>query len=220
MFEIFINFVYPNKCIFCEKILDLKSNEKQDFACNNCKKKLKYISKELSCRKEVHKYYDYFYFSYTYEGFIRKLIIDFKFYNKKYLCNFLSYKAANDISNFNIEKIDCIAYVPISYKRYLERGYNQSYLLAKCISKQIHIPILKYGVLKIKNNKTQSLLSKTERLKNIKGVYRVFQKRLIKGKTILLIDDIFTTGATINEVSKVLKKAGAKLIIAVTIAKA
>lgn len=220
MFEKILDFIYPRKCIFCDRILDVKSIEKQYFACNNCKIKLKYTSKGLSLRKEANKYYDYSYFSYAYEGFIRKIIINFKFYNKKYLCDFLSYQTAKDIQNFNVGKIDYIYYIPISLKRYFERGYNQSYLLAKCISKQVGIPIKRFGLIKIKNNQMQSSLSKSERLNNIKGVYKALFLDDIKGKTILLIDDIFTTGATINEASKVLKKAGAKKIIAITIAKA
>ena len=126
----------------------------------------------------------------------------------------MDYCAKNSIT------IDYIVYVPISYKRYIERGYNQSYLIAKALSKHTAIPLKKFCLIKIKNNERQSELLHEQRENNTKGVYCVNKLHEIKGKCLLLVDDIYTTGATANECSKVLKMAGANSIIVTTIAKA
>ena len=117
-------------------------------------------------------------------------------------------------------QIDCIIAVPISMKRFWERGYNQADLIAKFLAKKINKKQLKFVLVKTKNNNKQSTLDFQERMLNVSQVYKVFQKNKIKDKTILLIDDIFTTGATVNECSRILKENGAKKIIVAVVAKA
>ena len=218
----FLNLLYPKQCVCCNKILkiDYGCIENKEFACNNCKKKLEYIRRGMPFTMVKNHFFDYMYSSYAYDGFIRKLVLNFKFSNKKYLYDFLSYKLIEDLKHFEAFKIDLILYVPISFKRYLERGYNQSFLIAKKVSIEYNIPILKFCLIKTRNNKRQSELKLHERKENIKGVYRVLFDKLIKDKNILLIDDIYTTGATADECSRVLKMAGAKNILLATIAKA
>ena len=215
-----LNLIYPNKCIFCNSILDFYSLEKKEFTCNNCKKNLEYIRGVIDIQKASNKHFDYFVCAYNYEKIVRKLLLDFKFYNKKYLRYFLASDLSRIIKKYNIEKVDYITYVPISFKRYIERGYNQSELIANCISHSLGIPLLKYCLIKIKHNQVQSSLSLTSRRLNVVGVYKVLFKKAIKGKNIILIDDIYTTGSTVDECSKVLKDAGANRIIVATVAKA
>ena len=119
-----------------------------------------------------------------------------------------------------INSIDYIIAVPISYKRFLERGYNQSKLIAYSVSKSLKIPYANLCLIKIKHNKRQSELHISERHTNTNGVYKVFSQNRINGKNILLIDDIYTTGSTVNECCKTLKQAGASRIFVATIAKA
>ena len=118
------------------------------------------------------------------------------------------------------ENIDLILSVPISRERYLERGYNQSALIAKQIALCLNIPYKNFILIKKKNNKKQSTLSISNRKRNVQGVYSVWQKEKIRGKNVLLIDDILTTGATLNECSRILKENGAKRVIVGVIAKA
>jgi ComF family protein len=177
------------------------------------------------CDTEVKKadiqYIDLIFSSYYYRGIIRKLILDFKFKNQKYLCRFLASAIAKAMKNFTNETtVDYIVYVPISFRRYMERGYNQSYLIAKTISSELHIPIIKYNLIKIKHNKRQSELGIKMRNANTKGVYKVLNSKRFNNKSILLIDDIFTTGNTVMECSRVLKHSGATKIIVATVAKA
>ena len=167
----------------------------------------------------MNKHFDYLISSYKYRGIIRKLILDYKFEDQKYLVDFLSSKLIKIIEKFLVNNhIDCILYVPISIKRYYERGYNQSYYLANKISKEIKVPLIKYGIIKIKHNKRQSELCHKDRVSNIKNVYRVNKLYDLKGKSVLLIDDIYTTGNTANECSRVLKECGVKRIVVATVA--
>ena len=99
------------------------------------------------------------------------------------------------------------------------RGYNQCELIAKELSKELNVNFEKNNLIKIKDTKTQSTLSKSQRKENIKGAFQINNEARIKNKKIILIDDIYTTGSTVNECSRILKKSGAKEIIVVTIAK-
>ena len=101
-----------------------------------------------------------------------------------------------------------------------QRGYNQSSLIAKKLVKDITNLTCREDVLiKDKNNKRQSDLNRHQRQENVKNVYKVINKEKIYNKKILLFDDIYTTGATVNECAKELKENGAKEILVFTIAK-
>ena len=99
-----------------------------------------------------------------------------------------------------------------------KRGFNQCELIAKNIGYHINIPVSNC-IKKIKNTKEQKTLTKEERIKNLRGVFKVSRIKDIKDKNVILIDDVMTTGATINECKDVLKKSGANKIIVLTIAK-
>ena len=166
-----------------------------------------------------NRHFDYLISSYKYRGIIRKLILDFKFEDKKYLIDFLSLKMCQLIRKYmKNNHIDYVLYVPISFLRFYERGYNQSFLLARKISKDINVPVLKYGIIKIKHNKRQSELAHKDRFSNTKGVYKINGIYGLKNKTVLLIDDIYTTGNTANECSRILKEYGGKKVIVATVA--
>lgn len=121
-----------------------------------------------------------------------------------------------------VEKIktyDTIIPVPISTKRKMQRGYNQSFLIAKKIAKSLNLEIINNCLYKDKNIIEQSKLNKEDRQKNIQGVYKLKNKEKLVNKKILLIDDIYTTGSTVNECCKILKQANPRKIDIFTIAK-
>lgn len=157
---------------------------------------------------------------FKYDAIIRNLILHYKFNEKPYL-----YKSFTEfLKNYQKECLlfdfyDIIVPVPISKKRLKRRGYNQSYLIAKEIAKILNCRLEKNSLLKEKDNIAQSTLNQKDREENVKCVYKVINKENIENKKILLIDDIFTTGSTVNECSKVLKSAGAKKVDIFTIAK-
>ena len=100
--------------------------------------------------------------------------------------------------------------VPLSWKRRLQRGYNQSQLIAETISNILQIKIESKILYKTKNIVPQSTLNKKERKENIKGAFKIRNIEKIKNKKILIIDDIYTTGNTLNECSKILIENGIK----------
>ncbi len=212
MLEKILEIIYPKKCIFCNTI-------NEDYTCKKCKIKLEYICANDKLERVEGKYFDYMISAYFYLDSIRNKILEFKFDNKKYLYRALSEELIRKMQIY-ISLFDCIISVPISIQRYMKRGYNQSELIAKSISQKLNKPLIRFCLIKVKNNKKQSGLKIEERFTNVKSVYKVINKNIISGKRILLIDDIYTTGATVNECSKVLKAAGANKVLVATIARA
>lgn len=147
-----------------------------------------------------------------------KIIKGLKYNQRKYYAKFIARMMTEDMSIF--EKIDVITFVPISSKRKKERGFNQAEEIAKEISKIVGIETIEL-LEKVKDNKTQAGLSQKERLENLKGTFAIKAglEDKIKGKNILIIDDVFTTGATLNECSIVLKTAKPKRVRTLTFAK-
>jgi ComF family protein len=101
----------------------------------------------------------------------------------------------------------------------MRRGFNQAELLAQHISRELDIPQV-YGLKRIKNTRPQVELSPTKRQDNVKDAFRFFGDRSsLSGKTVLIVDDVLTTGATIDQAAKVLRKAGAKAVFGFVLAK-
>ena len=117
------------------------------------------------------------------------------------------------------KKYDYIICVPMYIKKKKKRGYDQAELIAEELSKLCNIPIEKGNLIRTKNTLAQSKVSFEDRAKNVKGVFKVLNPDKIKNKNILLIDDIYTTGNTINYCGKALKQAGANNICYFTLAK-
>ncbi len=110
--------------------------------------------------------------------------------------------------------------LPLHSKRLRERGYNQSWLLAKNLSDKFKIPLVDNVLYKIKNTPSQvSIKNRAERLKNLNDSFSAKNIHLIKSGSVILIDDVTTTGATINEAARVLKDSGAKKVIGFTVAR-
>jgi len=211
-----LELIYPNVCGICEEI-------DKNSLCENCKSGLDTITvaKIDNYENKTDKFFNEHGYIFKYEGQIRKLLIDYKFNNKSYLYKtFASIilsnkKMVNFINNYEI-----IIPVPIHKKRFNCRGYNQSELLAREISRKLkNIQFLNKLLIKTENNVAQSTLTKEERALNVKDIYKVKNNNLIKEKSIILLDDIYTTGNTVNECSKLLKKNGAREIGILTVSK-
>ena len=118
-----------------------------------------------------------------------------------------------------IKTYDIILPVPISKKRYKQRGYNQTELIAREIRKRTDIELVTNCLYKEKNNVPQSTLNKEDRIENVKNAYIIKNSKIIKDKRVIIFDDIYTTGSTVNECSKLLKQNNVKEILVMTIAK-
>jgi ComF family protein len=109
---------------------------------------------------------------------------------------------------FGMEDYDCIVPVPLHKKRRRERGYNQVELIGNWLSRSTGIPMITHSLVKVVNTPPQVGLSYQERLRNVRGHFDVPEPSRIAGKRILLIDDVFTTGATVTESSRMLLRKG------------
>ncbi|MGV8056474.1 MAG: ComF family protein [Smithellaceae bacterium] len=130
-----------------------------------------------------------------------------------------SFMADFSFPDFDFSEYSLLLPVPLHIKRLRDRGFNQSLLLAKKIGKKYKLPV-NFSLLKrCKFTLTQTGLNKTEREKNIKGSFVVADKKKVHGKNIILIDDVYTTGATVNECAKILLKAGAQKVAVLTLSR-
>lgn len=213
-----INFIYPNKCGFCDGIC-------KDDLCIKCNIKIKkYEIKNIVIKNQDEKYFDQLISVFKYKNIVRNKIIEYKFSDKPYLYKtFLKTILKNKKICGFLKKYDIIIPIPINKKRKQERKYNQTEIIAKQISK--NFSNLNYEnnlLIKVKDIIPQSKLTKNQRITNIKNAFEINKNKMsltIKNKNIILFDDIYTTGSTVNECSKLLKKAGAKKIGVLTIAK-
>ncbi len=120
-----------------------------------------------------------------------------------------------------IAQSDVIIPIPLHRKRLLARGYNQSALLAYGLSDRCHLPVWPDGLLRTRNTPPQAGLSRAQRLKNVVGAFRVNHDYAdaLRGKSVLLIDDVMTTGATIHHATNMVLGAGAKAVYVLTLAR-
>lgn len=222
--ETILEFLYPDVCGICNNIC-------KNCLCKKCELKIrKYeINKIVDLNRNVqiknsnykNMYFDYIISIYKYEDIIRQKIIEYKFGDKPYLYKMFSKIILKNkkICGF-FKKYDIIIPVPIHKEKKHIRGYNQTELIAKEISKNNHNLRLEKNVLIRKlSTKPQSSLTKKERKENIQNAFDIINEKRIENKNIILFDDIYTTGSTVNECSKILKQKGVKKIMILTIAK-
>ena len=199
-----LDIIYPQVCGICGKV-------SSKSICNKCRARLKREFKfEMDdYTEDVQKNFNEHYYFFKYENLIRQQILDLKFHEKPYVYKTIMYFFKENKKDLkNLEKYDIIIVVPVSISRKKERGYNQSTILAKEISRIIEIPFIENVLYKIKNTVPQSTLNKEQREQNAKGVYKVNSIQKIYDKKILIFDDIYTTGSTVNECAKVLGEHG------------
>lgn len=165
-------------------------------------------------------YFQEHFYIFSYQESIRKLILNYKFNGKSYLYKtIVNFLLKNEKFFPILKSYDTIIPVPISQKRRKERGYNQSELIAREMARKMEMEYVNRCLFKTKNIVEQSKLNKEERQKNIQGVYQLYKPEIIRNKKVLLIDDIYTTGSTVNECSKMLREAKPEKIGVFTIAK-
>ena len=214
MLEQILNLIYPPKCGICGKL-------NQEYLCKKCQKMLENEAIwEIKTNQNPYIYFEELISIFPYENIIREQIIDYKFNEKSYLYKtFTNFLIKNEKVFEKIKSYDTIIPVPISKKRKKERGYNQSLLIAREISRKANIGLETKCLYKIKNTIEQSKLNKEEREKNAQNVYELKNGQIIENKEVLLLDDIYTTGNTVNACCEVLKKANPKKIGVLVLAK-
>ena len=148
-----------------------------------------------------------------FEGLMREVILKFKYRKSTVFKKFLAELVFTMLSEREISP-DILTFVPLHWSRMIRRGYNQSALIARELSGYIGVSV-RYGVLrKTRNTPSQVGLERKDRERNLKSA---FSARGVRGKSVMVVDDVITTGQTAREVSKALKRAGASQVIFVSI---
>ncbi len=208
-------FVFTNRCRLCAKVISVSATLCEECNVDKLRIDEKFFSTKIYSSKSFDRHTSPFY----YEDVVRTGIHNLKYKGFKRCAEFFSKEMSDVIErDFAEEKPDIITCVPMSKKRKREKYYNQCDYLIKHICKAFGYKPENNLLIKIKDTPTQVNLSYKERLTNLKGAFEVNKKFDIRGKTILLCDDVMTTGSTLNECSLTLKKAGAKRVICVTAA--
>jgi len=157
---------------------------------------------------------------FLYEGPIRDLIHSFKYNQHTHLRYPLALLTLEGMSGFLTDHDPhLIVPVPLHRSRLRKRGFNQAVLLGRVISHQLSLPMLTDALVRTRPTEPQIELSAAERRLNVKGAFTVNRPDHVAGKRILLLDDVMTTGSTMDECAKELKKAGAAVVIAATVAR-
>ena len=236
------NFIFPNRCIICDEVLSFGTGIYNTHICQKCVDELELINEPkcvkcgaaimddeshlcLRCKNtyfEKKSYYNYGFGLCRYNDSIKKSIHRIKYdYRKEYLEFYgkaIVKKYHDEIANMDI---DCFVPVPIHKKRYIERNYNQSEVLAEHISEElkkygIDIPINNDIIYRTKNTKS---LNRFDTLGRVNELNNAFYVNKIKNiNNICIVDDIYTTGSTIETMSKILYKNGYKNIYFISIA--
>ena len=207
-----LDLIYPPKCVICGKLLAPDETD----VCKACVIDLPVNAAPV----EPGEFYSACCAPFRYEGTLRASVLRFKFGGRvNYARFYADYLAASVQSQLSGE-FDLITWVPISELRRMERGFDQTRLIARELGKRLGMTPIR-TLRKFKHNQRQSRMADVSaRRGNVKGVYRVVRKERFAGKRVLLIDDIVTTGATLSECSYMLRLGGAKRVVAAAVAKA
>lgn len=221
--EELLDLIFPKTCFGCKKRLSPiaeiyicplclnKICKLQPPFCKTCGRPVEPLSERCPDCTGQNFYFSRGFTSNLYEGLIKDCIHNFKYNSYTYLGGTLAFFMADFAKRYiDIDKIDAIASIPLHWQRKRDRGFNQSAILAEILSKNFRIPYTSTGLSRIKSIQPQVELPRKERISNVLDVFKVKNPKKILDKRILLIDDVFTTGATFNECSRVLMECGAK----------
>jgi ComF family protein len=151
---------------------------------------------------------------------LRQVLQKFKYGRKVSLGKPLGRLMAHGCQEFfEASPIDLIVPVPLHPKRLRWRGFNQSLLLARQVSRMYEMRVDPFLLYRSRETPPQTQLTEEERRKNVRGAFAIDTGKLLKGKSVLLVDDVYTSGATVNECSRVLVRGGAKTVHVLTLAR-
>jgi len=234
--NILVDTLYPKTCLICKRQLKelacvdnivctrcwgtIKKNTPP--FCHSCGRHLeKPVTKNIcpACvRKQLH--FDRAFSPCVYEGTIKELIHAFKYRGKDYLGLTLTRLMTDFIEEYSLpmDILDLVIPIPLHTTRLREREFNQAQILSNHIARKFSKKVSYETLRRLRPTKTQTELEIGERLLNVKGSFMATKNQDIKGKNILLVDDVLTTGATCSEATYALKDAGANIVFVLTLA--
>ena len=204
-----MNILFPNCCLIC----DIKLDNRKDYFCENCNKTLPltdyYNNSENNemykiVNKNMNIYHAYALYFYSESNPLHKVIELMKYKNRPDICFFLGSVFGEILSQKTYyEKYDVILPIPLHRYRLLQRGYNQSEMIAKGLQQHFPASYIDTGsVIRSKNTATQTLKHAKDRMQDMEHVFTVIHPQNLNNKNILIVDDVFTTGATIMSCAK------------------
>jgi len=225
--------LYPRRCVVCGDDLELGQRGPlcdehrrrvvlvEDPFCERCGQKMfTAAASELLCAecRQSKRHFDRAFSATVYNDVMQPLVHLYKYGMRQYLARVLA-RWMIDFMHRHIDaaSLDAIVPVPLHWRRFRYRGFNQAIALARPIRREFGLPIITHVLRRTRHTVPQVNLGLKERLTNIKGAFGVRQAGRIEGKHLLLVDDVYTTGATINECARVLKRAGAASVTAFTL---
>ena len=201
---------FPTRCAFCHKL-----TENGQTVCDKCRKELPY-NRELEIKQNTPNI-SFAIAPLYYEGLVRDSLLRYKFHGLRGYSRIYAKILSKSIDEMGIS-CDIITWVPLSRKRLRKRGYDQARLIAEEISKELGIKCERL-LIKTRNNPAQSGTGGPEKRRaNVRGIYRAADPSHTEGKSVLIIDDIFTTGATLSECAGVLRRSGARICFGAAVA--
>ena len=207
-----LQLLFPARCVLCRRVL---SSEEKDL-CSCCRTEAKTY---LNTKTRVQ-FLDSFTAVWYYEDNVRASLLRYKFHGARGNAVSYGHLLAEKLQEEHPGEYDLLTWVPVSSLRRLHRGYDQAALLARSVGRILGMPPV-HTVKKIRHNARQSgIRDSALRRANVRGAYTVTDPDLVRGKRVLILDDIFTTGATVGECARVLRQAGAKEVHCAAVAAA
>ncbi len=202
---------------YCENCLDLAS-QVEEVLCPECR--LEIVSLRTGCKScEKKSPISALFACGTFDDFFRSVVHGLKYDSLLPLANKLSCMLASRLMNADaVRLIDLIIPIPLHWTRQRQRGFNQSFVFAQSLSDKTSLPVTDDLLKRVKRTKDQTGLNASQRVNNMKGAFSVTKHDAVAGKRILLIDDVTTTGATLNEAALELRKSGCRNVFAAVIA--
>lgn len=216
--ETILNLIYPPRCIFCQQLLDHSAGI---HICAQCCGRLPFSENRMIriSREDEIGHCDGALSVFEYTGMVKESLIRFKFYNKPGYYTTYARLIADRLGKLTDPgEYDMVISVPLHKHKEFIRGYNQAYLISKALSRIIKLPECSKLLRRERYTEAQSLLDRQKRNQNVRGAFSVMSPEKVRGKSVLLVDDILTTGSTLEECSRVLKQAGAVKVFAVVVA--
>lgn len=227
------NLIFPKKsvCIFCKKpLLFIEEHE----ICKDCMSKLMYLSPPLCdiCGKPLADlnnlcqeckcsqiYFEKAASVFHYAGLIQSMIYRLKYDGDKDIACPIGLFMSHEVKGRGWHRdLEMIIPVPLHAERLYQRGFNQSLLLSEIIGRECRLDVRDDILKRIRYTESQINFSKFDRIINVKNAFYIENNKSVINKKILIVDDIMTTGATLNECSRILKQAGAKEVYCITVA--
>ena len=222
----FIDLISPPLCLVCEK-------PTHEIVCDNCRKEIDktFEIRENFCLKcggvfdgracprcrDTKFAFEFNRSVYIYQGQVKTIIEDFKYRGIKRVADYIAEKMS-DLIDREYPQIDFLIPIPIHPTRERERGFSQTRLMVEKLSGTTGIPCDCISLKRVKHTRVQANLSKDERKENLKGAFELKNVEKFKGRSVLLVDDVMTTGTTMNEAAKLFRKFRSIRVYTITFA--